>query len=120
MAKLPKINFDHSANEMILGRYLGVTSPKFTPEMGKRLLDTRKEMNLTQRQLAEPLGLNQSDVCRLEGGKNIVAMPTCEKFKSVLGKRFQRFLLKDGFYLEHEINVGYHKQTGKHWGSKAR
>lgn len=96
--------------EAMLQSYLASSRPMFTPEMGIRLKTVREKLEMTQRELAERLGLNQTELSRLEGGKNINAMPSCAAFKSVLGGHFEYFLTRLGYYRYEDIKVSYNKQ----------
>lgn len=118
MPKAPTLRFDHSANEAIIKKFFSATSPRFDAAMGQRLAKAREKMGLTQRQLAERLGLSQVHISRLERGKNIAAMPKCDAFKTVLGKHFEHVLIEDGYYKEEDLTIGYNKQIRKFVGSK--
>ena len=48
------------------------------------LLEARKELNLTQQQLAEKLGLDQSEVSRLEGPECNPTLRTLSKLATAL------------------------------------
>lgn len=96
--------------ESMLSSYLNATVPAFSPEMGERLKTVRLKLKKTQREMAELLGLNQTEISRIESGKNINAMPTCERFKSVLGDDFEYFLTRSGYYKYEEIKVSYNRQ----------
>jgi len=53
------------------------------------LLEARKELNLTQQQLAEKLGLDQSEVSRLEGPDCNPTLKTLSKLATALNLEIQ-------------------------------
>jgi DNA-binding phage protein len=58
-------------------------------QISKILLVTRKSLNLTQQQLAEKLGLDQSEVSRLEGPDCNPTLKTLSKVAVALGLEIQ-------------------------------
>lgn len=118
MPKPASVFLDGSAREVVVSRFFATTSPHFDAAMGKRLAEIRKSMGITQRELAERLGLSQVHISRLEKGKNLVAMPKCSAFKIALGNRFEKLLKEDGLVQESELDIEYNKQIRKMVGSK--
>lgn len=118
MPRPSKVVLDHSLRELVVSRFFDATSPRFDVAMGSRLAKARKSMGLTQRELADRFGLSQVHISRLEKGKNLVAMPKCAAFKSVLGIHFEHVLIEDGFYREEEISTRFDKQIRRTVGSK--
>lgn len=58
---------------------------KRTDHVSKKIKQKREEQRLTQAQLAEKSGLQQSHICRLESGKHSPSYKTLEKIASALG-----------------------------------
>lgn len=52
-------------------------------EMGKRLENLRNDANLTQAQLADYLGINQSMLSKIESGERSIGMSYLEKLSSL-------------------------------------
>ena len=90
LAKLP------TANQMLDDKYgeLGTASrEQFNVESlawfyGNMLRERRKELNLTQRQLAEKLGREQSYIARVERGKADIQLSSFFRIAAVLGIQF--------------------------------
>lgn len=90
LAKLP------TANQMLDDKYgeLGTASrEQFNEESlawfyGNMLRERRKELNLTQRQLAEKLGREQSYIARVERGKADIQLSSFFRIAAVLGIQF--------------------------------
>lgn len=55
---------------------------------GNMLRERRKELNLTQRQLAEKLGREQSYIARVENGKADIQLSSFFRIAAVLGIQF--------------------------------
>lgn len=92
-AKLAKLS---TANEALDAKYgiLG-TEPreKFNEESlawfyGNMLRERRKELKLTQKQLAERLGREQSYIARVESGKADIQLSSFIRIAAVLGIQF--------------------------------
>lgn len=92
-----------------------LTTPIFTPEMGRRLSIARMRMNLGQAELGVRLGVNQACVSKLEAGKLTVprAPFTLAKFKEVLGEHW-------GFVLRgsNAEKYGYREARDAFWQSR--
>lgn len=57
--------------------------PKY--QVIKQLIEQRKRLNITQKELAERLGTTQSVIARLESGKGNITLQTLERMSEVLG-----------------------------------
>ena len=57
-----------------------------TNDIGKRISQLRKEINLTQSQLAKLLGTSQSAVTRMEAGRQNLSIKMIDRLSQVLGK----------------------------------
>ena len=55
---------------------------------GNMLRERRKELNLTQKQIAERLGREQSYIARVENGKADIQLSSFFRIAAVLGIRF--------------------------------
>lgn len=97
--------------ESALRFYLEKTTPVFDLEMGKRLRVAREKADLTQKQLADLLGLTQTDISRLETGRTSQVNVTCEKFRIALGEHFEYMLIRQGYYRYEDITWRKDKQS---------
>lgn len=59
----------------------------------KAIISTRKEKNLTQKELAELVGTKQSNIARLESGTYNPTLQFLQKIASALGKKVSVSLL---------------------------
>ena len=55
---------------------------------GNMLRERRKELNLTQKQLAEKLGREQSYIARVESGKTDIQLSSFFRIAAILGIQF--------------------------------
>lgn len=55
---------------------------------GNMLRERRKELNMTQKQLAEKLGREQSYIARVENGKSDIQLSSFFRIAAVLGIQF--------------------------------
>lgn len=93
MTKLAQLS---TVNDMLDEKYgkLGTDSrEQFNEESlawfyGNMLRERRKELKLTQRQLAEKLGREQSYIARVESGKADIQMSSFFRIATVLGIQF--------------------------------
>lgn len=93
MTKLARLS---TVNDMLDEKYgkLGTDSrERFNEESlawfyGNMLRERRKELKLTQRQLAEKLGREQSYIARVESGKADIQMSSFFRIATVLGIQF--------------------------------
>lgn len=91
-----KINKLPTANQILDEKYgsPGTTSrERFNEESlawfyGKMLRDRRKELSLTQKQLAEKLGREQSYIARVECGKADIQLSSFFRIAAILGIQF--------------------------------
>ena len=51
------------------------------------MAETRKSLNLSQRDLAEQVGLTQNTIYKVENGKFSVGIDTLQRIADVFGKR---------------------------------
>ena len=58
-------------------------------EIKRALILTRKEQNLTQKQLAEMVGTKQSNIARLESGSYNPTIEFLQKIANALGKNIK-------------------------------
>lgn len=85
-----------TANEMLDNKYGNPGSPSrelFNEESmawfyGNMFRERRKELNLTQKQLAEKLGREQSYIARIENGKTDIQLSSFFRIAAVLGIQF--------------------------------
>lgn len=91
--KLAKLS---TANSMLDEKYGAPGTPlreQFNEESiswfyGNMLRERRKELNLTQKQLAEKLGREQSYIARVENGKADIQLSSFFRIAAVLGIQF--------------------------------
>ena len=91
--KLAKLS---TANSMLDEKYSAPGIPsreQFNEESlawfyGNMLRERRKELNLTQKQLAEKLGREQSYIARVENGKADIQLSSFFRIAAVLGIQF--------------------------------
>jgi|InofroStandDraft_1065614.scaffolds.fasta_scaffold00459_15 ribosome-binding protein aMBF1 (putative translation factor) len=91
--KLAKLS---TANSMLDEKYGAHGTPsreQFNEESlawfyGNMLRERRKELNLTQKQLAEKLGREQSYIARVENGKADIQLSSFFRIAAVLGIQF--------------------------------
>lgn len=85
-----------TANELLDNKYGNPGSPSrelFNEESmvwfyGNMFRERRKELNLTQKQLAEKLGREQSYIARIENGKTDIQLSSFFRIAAVLGIQF--------------------------------
>lgn len=65
--------------------------PRPVPDVGRKLRDLRKARNLTQSDLAARIGIQQSDLCRMENGEYKVSLDTLIKILGVFGMDIGEF-----------------------------
>lgn len=91
-----KLDGLHTANEMLNEKYgeLGTpTREHFNEESlawfyGNMLRERRKELNLTQKQIADKIGREQSYIARVEQGKTDIQLSSFFRIAAVLGIQF--------------------------------
>ncbi len=90
LRQLPTVNDDLDAKYGLPGT---ASREKFNEESlawfyGNMFRERRKELKLTQRQLAEKLGREQSYIARIESGKADIQLSSFLRIASVLGIQF--------------------------------
>ena len=90
LAKLPTVNDDLDKRYGVPG---SVERERFDEESiawfyGNMLRERRKELNLTQRQVAEQLGREQSYIARVENGKADIQLSSFFRIAAILGIQF--------------------------------
>lgn len=86
----------HTANEMLNEKYGELGTPsreQFNEESlawfyGNMLRERRKELNLTQKQIADKIGREQSYIARVEQGKTDIQLSSFFRIAAVLGIQF--------------------------------
>lgn len=58
-------------------------------ELIRQIIQLRKEMNMTQKQLAEHLGTKQSNISRLESGNYNTTIDLLKKVADTFGKKLK-------------------------------
>jgi transcriptional regulator with XRE-family HTH domain len=64
--------------------------------VGSKIRALRKERNLTQADLAQRIGVQQSDLCRMENGEYKVALDTLVRILAVFGVEIGDFFREPG------------------------
>ncbi len=91
-----KLSTLSTANQMLDEKYGELGTPsreKFNEESiawfyGNMLRERRKELNLTQKQIAEKIGREQSYIARIEQGKTDIQLSSFFRIAAVLGIQF--------------------------------
>ena len=118
MGKKSGVTFMPDAADYLLNRYLEITILRFTPEMGKRLREVReKDLHCTQRELADQLGISQTDICRLENGKRVNSLPNTTIFKTVLDRYFNYVLFGGYLFNQTELTIEHDRTTNRWWAT---
>lgn len=86
----------HTVNEMLNEKYGELGTPsreQFNEESlawfyGNMLRERRKELNLTQKQIADKIGREQSYIARVEQGKTDIQLSSFFRIAAVLGIQF--------------------------------
>ena len=63
--------------------------------VGNKIRQLRKERNLTQSELAQRIGVQQSDLCRMENGEYKVSLDTLFKILGVFGMDIGEFFREE-------------------------
>ena len=63
--------------------------------VGSKIRQLRKERSLTQAELAQRIGVQQSDLCRMENGEYKVSLDTLFKILSVFGVDIGEFFREE-------------------------
>ena len=93
----PRIVFWQAIYERLLDRYRsrGVSFRKEAPQplaaickmIGKQIRDIRKKQGLSQKKLAEKMGVSQQLISRIEKGKENVSLITLKNISDALGRK---------------------------------
>lgn len=91
--KLAKLATANSALDEKYGALGSPSREQFNEESlawfyGNMLRERRKELNLTQKQLAEKLGREQSYIARVENGKADIQLSSFFRIATILGIQF--------------------------------
>ncbi|MCD8024211.1 MAG: helix-turn-helix domain-containing protein, partial [Candidatus Gastranaerophilales bacterium] len=73
--------------------------------LGKRIRQIRKNLGLTQEQIAEIAGIEPQSISKIESGKNFPLLSNLEKIAKCLNIE-----LEDFFDYEHKNSTDYSKQ----------
>lgn len=76
-----------------LKREYDALEPEFT--IMQAMIDARKEIGMTQKQLSEVTGIAQADISRLESGTANPSLRTLRRLASGLGMRIRIDFVKD-------------------------
>jgi ribosome-binding protein aMBF1 (putative translation factor) len=92
-AKLAKLNSTNQLLDSEYGKHGTPERDKFDSEAlawfyGNMLRERRRELNLTQKQLAEKLGREQSYIARVENGKVDLQLSSFFRIATILGIQF--------------------------------
>lgn len=109
---MPRAHLDRDFTADILDRYFKVTTPIFDKAMAERFAIERRNLKLSQKQMADKFGLTQTTISRLESGKIDHIPVTTEKFRIVFGKGFDYVLSAIGYWHHEQLNWQYDKRKG--------
>ena len=74
-----------------MGPHSGRSRPRQPLLVGERIRTLRKERDLTQAELASNIGIQQSDLCRMENGEYRVSLETLFKILSIFQINISEF-----------------------------
>jgi len=82
------LNFKEHLNEMLKDPEFAKEYKALEPEYAiiKQLIQSRSELNLTQKELADKIGIKQSNISRLESGNYNPTLDFLKKVAIGLGK----------------------------------
>lgn len=69
--------------------YFKNSTPLFDAAMSARFKVARSELGLSQSEMAQRIGLTQTDISRIEAGKCLTTGVKTEQFKTALGDYFK-------------------------------
>lgn len=92
-AKLAKLSTVNASLDQKYGHLGSLSREKFNEDSiawfyGNMLRERRKELKLTQKQLAEKIGREQSYIARVENGKADIQLSSFFRIAAVLGIQF--------------------------------
>ena len=81
-------NFRETLNERIKDKEFKAEYEALEPEyqLINAILDSRKEMNMTQKQLSEVTGIAQGDISKIENGNANPSIKTLQRLATAMGK----------------------------------
>lgn len=84
-------NFKETLNSRLKDENFRVEYEALEPEyqLINAILDSRKEMNMTQKQLSEATGIAQSDISKIENACANPSLRTIERIAQGMGKKLR-------------------------------
>lgn len=84
-------NFKETLNNRLKDENFRVEYEALEPEyqLINAILDSRKEMNMTQKQLSEATGIAQGDISKIENGCANPSLKTIERLAQGMGKKLK-------------------------------
>ena len=81
-------NFRETLNEQLKDPNFKKEYDELEPEFAiiNAIIDARKEMGLTQKQLSELTGITQADISKLENGNVNPSLKTLQRLAAAMGK----------------------------------
>ena len=79
-------NFHETLNEQLKDPAFKKEYDELEPEFAI-IVDARKEMGLTQKQLSELTGITQADISKLENGNANPSIKTLQRLAAAMGKK---------------------------------
>lgn len=81
-------NFRETLNEQLKDPTFKREYDELEPEFAiiNAIIDARKEMGLTQKQLSELTGITQADISKLENGNANPSLKTLQRLAAAMGK----------------------------------
>lgn len=81
-------NFRETLNEQLKNPNFKKEYDELEPEFAiiNAIIDARKEMGLTQKQLSELTGITQADISKLENGNANPSLKTLQRLAAAMGK----------------------------------
>lgn len=82
-------NFHETLNEQLKDPAFKQEYDELEPEFAiiNAIVDARKEMGLTQKQLSELTGITQADISKLENGNANPSIKTLQRLAAAMGKK---------------------------------
>ena len=82
-------NFHETLNEQLKDPGFKKEYDELEPEFAiiNAIVDARKEMGLTQKQLSELTGITQADISKLENGNANPSIKTLQRLAAAMGKK---------------------------------